>query len=283
MSEIQHYLAPGSVAEAVEALSAGDGTILAGGTDLMVQGGSAARLVNIRRIPELGGVSLDGAAIRLGALSTVAEIMADPIIARHLPILAETADQFASPQIRNMATLGGNICNASPAGDMILPLLALGAELELAAKPNGTVKTRRLPLAEFFTGPGATRRQPGELLVAIHVPVPGSGHVGGFRKFGPRPALEIAMAAVAITGELANGVLSNVRVAFGAVAPIPLGGSKTQALLEGKKLNAATIEAAGQAASQEVSPITDARASADYRRHLVRVLSEEILSHVANS
>ncbi len=274
MSEIENYSAPESVKEAVQAISAG-GTILAGGTDLMVQGGISETLVNIRRIPELGGVSLEGGTIRLGALCTVAEMMSNEVVAEHLPILAETADQFASPQIRNMATLGGNICNASPAGDMIPPLLALGAELELSS--------RRLPLDEFFTGPGATVLEPGELLLAIHVPKPGAGHMGGFRKFGPRPALEIATTSVAIAGELTKGVMNNVRVAFGAVAPTPIRGSKTEAVLEGGKLDAGIIAAAGQAANDEVSPITDTRASADYRRHLVRVLAGEILDHAAEN
>ncbi len=277
MNEIEHYQAPDSIEAALRALGTGDATVLAGGTDLMVQGGFAAGLVNIRRIPELSGVSVEEGEIRLGALCTVAEMMTDPVIAEHLPILAETADQFASPQIRNMATLGGNICNASPAGDMILPLLALDAELELI----GGGGTRRLALADFFTGPGATVLEPGELLVAIRVPKPSAGHIGAFRKFGPRPALEIAIAAVAITGDLKGGTISNPRVAFGAVAPTPLRGRGTEAVLEGKKLDANIITAAGQAASAEVSPISDTRASADYRRHLVRVLAEEILSHVA--
>jgi len=199
------------------------------------------------------------------------------IVKRHCKILHQAASVESSVQIRNMATLGGNICNASPAGDMILPLLALDAELELI----GGGGTRRLALADFFTGPGATVLEPGELLVAIRVPKPSAGHIGAFRKFGPRPALEIAIAAVAITGNLKGGTISNPRVAFGAVAPTPLRGRGTEAVLEGKKLDANIITAAGQAASAEVSPISDTRASADYRRHLVRVLAEEILSHVA--
>ena len=277
MAGIENYLAPTSVAEAVEALTGGDVVVLAGGTDLMLQleAKSAATLMNIRRITDLRGVVEDGGQVRVGALTTVSDILGDATVASSAPVLAATADRFASNQIRNMATLGGNICNASPAGDMIPPLLALGAELELSS--------RRLPLDEFFTGPGATVLEPGELLLAIHVPKPGAGHMGGFRKFGPRPALEIATTSVAIAGELTKGVMNNVRVAFGAVAPTPIRGSKTEAVLEGGKLDAGIIAAAGQAANDEVSPITDTRASADYRRHLVRVLAGEILDHAAEN
>ena len=143
MNEIANYIAVDTIEAAAETLAAGPVTVLAGGTDLMLQAEAGARayattLMNIRRVTELRGVRLEDGSLVIGTLTTVTDILADPLIGAHCPILAETADQFASPQIRNMASIGGNICNASPAGDLLVPLIALGAEVELVSKPNGT-------------------------------------------------------------------------------------------------------------------------------------------------
>ncbi len=156
---VEEYWAPTALPAALEHLRGGEVTILAGGTDLMPQS-HAGRvtlkrgLLNLRRVPELHGVERVGAAVRIGALCTISELMADPLVRAHFGLLAEACDHFASDQLRNAATLGGNVCNASPAGDTLPPLLALDAEAELASKPNGGVETRRVPLAEFFVGPG---------------------------------------------------------------------------------------------------------------------------------
>lgn len=279
MTEIEEYHRPATVEEAAAILARGPATVLAGGTDLMLQGASAPTLVNIRKVEGLDGIVLDGGEIRIGALATVTDLLADVVVAENLPPLHQAADQFASSQIRNMATVGGNICNASPAGDLPVALLALDAEVELASMPDRTLETRRLPLCDFFTGPGATRREPGELLVSVHVAVPAQGAVGGFAKFGPRPALEVAIVAVAIVGVLDGPTLNNVRVGFGAVAPTPIRGAATEAALEGQALDAQTIARAAEAARGEITPISDHRASDWYRRHLVGALTEEILSH----
>ncbi|MCL4802518.1 MAG: FAD binding domain-containing protein, partial [Burkholderiales bacterium] len=197
MSTIDTYLAPTRLDEALEALRAGGATILAGGTDLMPQSQSGKtplgrRLVNVRRVPELHGVVLASGALHIGALTTITGLMANELVRRHLPILIEACEHFASSQIRNVATLGGNVCNASPAGDTLVPLLALGAAVELACKPAGAVATRAMPLAEFVVGPGRTGRAPGELVTAVLVPVPPAGGVQRFYKFGTRPGLDIS-------------------------------------------------------------------------------------------
>jgi len=145
---VEQYWAPASLAGALEHLRGGDVTILAGGTDLMPQS-QAGRvtlrrgLLNIRRVPELHRIERDGAGVRVGTLCTVSELMRDPLVLDHFGILAEACDHFASDQLRNAATIGGNVCNASPAGDLLIPLLVLDGEAELASKPNGTVATRR--------------------------------------------------------------------------------------------------------------------------------------------
>ena len=174
---VEHYWAPTTLPDALDHLRGGDVTILAGGTDLMPQT-HAGRvtlkrgLLNVRRVPELHRVERAEGAVRIGALCTITELMRDPLVREHFGLLADACDHFASDQLRNAATIGGNVCNASPAGDTLVPLLALDAEVELASKPDGRVETRRVPLADFFTGPGRTARAPNELLCAIRLPVP---------------------------------------------------------------------------------------------------------------
>ncbi len=285
MSNIENYIAPGSVEEAVQALADGDVTIMAGGTDLMLQAENGQvtyqpTLMNINRVDGLRGVTLDGDTVRIGALTTITDLLEDNIIADKLPVLATMADKFASNQIRNAGTVGGNVCNASPAGDSIVPLLILNAAAVLSSKPNGSVETRSVPLQNFFTGPGKTNMNSNELLVAIDVPVPPAGFAAGFSKFGPRPALEISMASAAIGGVVDGGKLTGVRVAYGAVGPTPMRAPETEAALEGKELNADNIAAAAEVAGNEVTPIDDVRATEWYRRHLVRVMTQEILENV---
>lgn len=282
---VERYLAPRDLDEALEVLRSGDATILAGGTDVMPQSESGKTplrktLVNIRRVPELTGIMLAKNEVRIGALTTISEMMANDLIRRHFPILVEAGDHFASEQIRNAATLGGNVCNASPAGDTLVPMLALDAVVELAAKPNGSVQTHTTPLGSFLVGPGKTRRGPGELLVAIRIPVPPAGQVQRFFKFGTRPALDISAIAIGLAAVKAKGVLSHVRLAYGAVAPVPMRGAQAEAVLEGKKLAPEVIEQAAQAAHDEVKPISDVRASDWYRRELMHNMVKRMLADV---
>ena len=288
MTEIEHYVAPSSLEQAAEHLRSGEVTILAGGTDLMPQsqGGKLTigrTLMNIQHIPELKGIAIDGDAIRIGALATITEIMQNELIKKHLPILVEACDHFASDQIRNAATLGGNICNASPAGDMLVPLLVLDAEVELASKPNGSLTRRRMPLADFFVGPGKTKRSPAELLAGVRIGLPSANHYTHFFKFGTRPALDISTISIGIAGVLEHGTLSHVRVAFGAVAPVPMRAPLTERALEGKRLDPASIEAIAGVARDEVTPIDDIRASAWYRKELIHNITKRMLAHVAQA
>jgi xanthine dehydrogenase FAD-binding subunit len=282
---VERYFAPKRLDEALDVLRAGDATILAGGTDVMPQSESGKTplrrtLMNIRRIPELTGIALANKEVRMGALTTISEMMANDLIRTHFPILAEAGDHFASEQIRNAGTLGGNVCNASPAGDTLVPLLALDAVVELAAKPNGSVETHTTPLGSFLVGPGKTRRQSGELLVAIRIPVPPADQVQRFFKFGTRPALDISAIAIGLAAVKTKGVLSHVRLAYGAVAPVPMRGSQAEAALEGKKLTPEVIEQAAQAAHDEVKPISDVRASDWYRRELMHNIVKRMLIDV---
>lgn len=285
MQEITSYLAPRRLDEALQAMADGDATVLCGGTDLAPQTESGmrqykAKLLNIRRIERLGGIEATGDKVRIGALTTISEIRCNPALAAIAPVLVEAAEHFASEQIRNAASVGGNLCNASPAGDMIPALLVLGASVELACWRDGAVQKRQVPLEQFFVGPGKTVKLPEELLTGVVFDRPAAGFVGRFRKSGPRPALEISTVSVAFGARVAGGRLSDVRVAMGSVAPTPLRARHVEAALEGKALDAATIAAAVAATAEDAKPIDDLRASAWYRSHLVRVFVEEVLNDV---
>jgi CO/xanthine dehydrogenase FAD-binding subunit len=283
---MEQYRVPRSLAEAAELLRAGNVTVLAGGTDLMVQLRSGKLragpvLMNIRHLPELKGIAEADGVVRIGALVTITELLASPLVRARLGLLWQACDHFASDQIRNAGTLGGNVCNASPAGDTLVPLLALDATVVLASRPDAALATRRVPLGSFLVGPGRTVRAPGELLVAVEMPLPPSGFVGEFYKHGARPALDIATISLAVGARRDGGVLRDVRVAFGAVASTPIRAPRTEAMLEGHAADAATVDAAAQAALAEIDPISDVRASDWYRRELVCNMLKRTLAHVS--
>ena len=281
-ANIEEYVAASSLEEALRALADGEASPVAGGTDLWVQKDLglrplSGRLVNIMRVPEITGISRDGGRIRLGALVTMTEILESELLQTAAPLLPATADRFASVQIRNAATVGGNIVNASPAADMVIPLLSLDAEIELASWAGEKIETRRLKLAEFFTGPGRSERRPEELLTSVDFEAPGKGFRAGFCKTGPRPALEIAVVSLAFATYLKDGALSDVRIALGAVAPTPIRCPKTEKMLEGRKPDDAAIAPALDILDGEISPIGDHRSSEWYRRRLARVYLEQEL------
>lgn len=285
MQGIEQYKAPTSLEEAAGILRAGNVIVLAGGTDLMPQTQAGRMrfqpvLMNVRRVPELKGIAEQGAAVRIGALVTITELLESALVRERLGILWQACDHFASEQIRNAATVGGNLCNASPAGDTLVPLLALDASVVLVAKPDGALQTRRVPLAQFLLGPGRTCRAPAELLAAVEVPLPPAGFAGEFYKHGTRPGLDIAAISIAAGACREGALLRDVRVAFGAVAPTVIRAPRTEAALEGRPPDAATLEAAAQVALEEVRPISDVRASDWYRRELVRNMLKRVLTHV---
>jgi CO/xanthine dehydrogenase FAD-binding subunit len=280
------YVAAETLEVALRALADGAGTAVAGATDLWLQKDLGARrfgprLVNIRRVPELAGIEEKGGRIRVGAVTTITEILESELLRRLVPVLPETADRFASVQIRNAATIGGNIANASPAADTVLPLICLDAEVELATWRDEQVFARRLPLAKFYTGPGKTVRAPSELVTAVWFDRPAPAFHAAFRKSGPRPALEIARVAMCLAGQRRERRLASVRLAFGAVAPTPIRCVATEALLEDATIDEVLIARALENVQREIAPIDDFRASAWYRRHLASAYLEEELRRVA--
>lgn len=275
------YLAPRTLAEAVDALAKynGQARMVAGGTDLLLKM-KAGRLapkvvVNIKRIPELRGLSFES-HLTLGALTTLEELRCSPIIREHYPALAEAAATMASVQIRNLATVGGNLCNAAPSADLAPILIALNAIVRIAG-PGGE---RRIPLNDFFTGPGTTVLAPGELMVALKVPRPTGPAL--YLKHSPREHMDIAVVGVGVSlrwsGTLRatatpTPTCESVRVVLGAVAPTPLRAQRAEAELLGGPLTSERIDRAANLAAEEAKPIDDVRGSAWYRRRMVEVLT----------
>ncbi len=285
-ANVERYLAPTTLEHAVRTLSEHEVSMFAGGTDLMVQMRAGTRLLkpvlmNIGRIESIKGIVATSARFRIGALTTISNILNSDELRLNAGVLVEAADCFAGGQIRNSATIGGNLCNASPAGDMIIPLLLCDAEVELASWKEDDIVRRTLPLTEFFTGPGQTRMHADEILTCITLPIPDQKTVAGFRKFGARPAMDIALASVGIAGIRRGDALEDVRVAFGAVAPTPIRGRAAEAALEGTPLDAASISRIARVAEEEVAPISDVRASEWYRRRIIRVLTGRLLDDVS--
>ena len=273
------YLAPHSLAEALAMLSDRPEAVpLAGGTDLLVRVKEGSRaieaLLSLKRLPELRQYAHNG-ALTIGSTVTVSTIAADPHVLQAYAALALGAGLIGSAQIRNVATLGGNLCNASPSADTAPPLLVLGAQAVIAG-PRGE---RTIPLEEFFRGPGRTALQPGELLKAVTVPrLP--PHSGSFYlRHTPRARMDLAVVGVAAAVTVtADGLIVSARLALGAVAPVPLRARQAEALLAGQILTDELCRDVGAAAAREAEPIDDQRAPADYRRHLVDVLTRRALS-----
>ncbi len=255
---------------------------LAGGTDLMPRWSKGLAdmpdaVIDLKRVEGLAGVSRVDDWVRIGPCTLLADIESDPLIRASAPVLAEAAGRIACPQIRNRATIGGNLCNASPAADSAIPLILLDAMLELASiGPDGLI-TREVPVADFFHGPGQTDLAAGEILSAICFRPLSDDWFAEWQKFGTRPAMEIAVASVGVAFRLAGSTVSDARVGYGSVAPVPLRGTRAEVALNGKRLTDAVIEQAVEAARGEISPISDLRASDSYRREIVGVLLGRML------
>ncbi|MGZ8427358.1 MAG: FAD binding domain-containing protein [Candidatus Binatia bacterium] len=270
------YFEPKSIGDALTLLSkhGAEAKVIAGGTDVMVDikfKEEPGCLVNIKKIPSLAGISESGGALRIGALTTIRELETSALVRDKLPVLWEASHQFASLQVRNTATIGGNICRASPSGETLAPLLVLEANAVLAFSDG----ERSEPFKSFFQGPGKSAAGVKGLLTEVEVPIPPAGSKGVYLKHAVRGAMDIAMVGVAVllTPDSGKNNVQEVRIGLGAVAPTPLRAPKTEALLRGKPLTAALLKEAGALAASEASPISDQRSSAENRRWIVEALT----------
>jgi carbon-monoxide dehydrogenase medium subunit len=267
--------------EAIAWLGQDEGTrIMAGATDVLVrwrQGVWQPRYVlNIKRIPGLDGVHYSAeTGLRLGPLVTIRTLELHPVIRTHYPALTQAATTFAGVQIRHLATVGGNVCNASPAGDTLPALLAYGTECRVV----GPAGERLVPLERFFLGPGQTVLQPAEILVELRLP-PSSPHTGAlYIKHSPRSTMDIAVVGVACVVSFHHDVCQEVRIALGAVAPTVIRARSAEALLTGQPLDAERVERAARAAVEDAHPIDDIRGTAYHRRTLIAPLVRRTLHY----
>lgn len=241
---------------------------MAGGTDLLVRlRGTVVPderpLLALANVQGLCGIHAEGTTIAIGAATPFSRIIADPLIAEHAPLLAQAARTIGGPAVRNMATIGGNICTASPAGDSLPPLYLLEAELELAAQGG----SRRLPIQNFITGPGKTALLPGEILTRIRIPLGAGFTLSHFEKTGRRKSMAIAIASMAaLLRTSGTGTVQEIRLAWGSVAPMVVRVPEAEQLLAGAPLTLEALHRAAAIISASVSPIDDIRASAGYRR-----------------
>lgn len=252
---------------------------LAGGTDIVTANNAGAESsvcwIDISGLPELAVIKETAGSLFIGSGVKISEIERSKAAARWCPALTAAIPHFASPSLRNMATLGGNAANSSPCADGVCALVAEGACALLALRG----KKRRLPLKDLFLGPKRTALKKDEVILGFEIPK--RPRAGAYLKLGPRAYFGISKAAVAVTAEISGGVVKRVCVALGSVAPVPLHAARTSAWLVNKKLSAETIAGASDLVKAEVSPITDARSGADYRREMCGVLLERALKSLA--
>lgn len=260
------YYSPESIVEALQFLvELGEGAqILAGGTDLipkMKQRELEPRaVINLKKIQELKGIKLENDNVVIGSLTKMRKLEKSQLIEEKTPLLHNAVKRIGSVQIRNMATIGGNLCNASPCADSAVALLALGAEVRIV----GSGETRRIPLEGFFAGPGETILKTGEVLKEIIVPVQTEESLWDFVKIS-RTELDLAVINMAYYIEVNSNKFQKIRIAFGSVAPIPLRLRKIEALLEGDDIESENIESLTEMVPMEINPISDVRGSRDYR------------------
>lgn len=278
LSEIIFH-APSTIPEVLKLLrELDDAYLLAGGTDLLVDIKEgliqAQHLISLEKIKELKGIEKKDGKIRIGAMTTLQEVISSPIITHYLPALAEAARSMACTQIRHLATAGGNISSGVPSADLPPPLIAAEASLRLECEES----TREVSLLEFFRGPRVTVCQEEELLTSIYVPLPLPETGMSFKKFSRREANALAVASVASQVSLSKRKITKASIVLGAVAPTPVLASKASESLIGYNPSQDLFEKAASLAKEEGSPISDIRGPAWYRKELIYVLAQRSLS-----
>jgi carbon-monoxide dehydrogenase medium subunit len=246
-----------------------EATYIAGGTDLMVKIKNRSikpqTLISLRSLTGLPGIDI-GEKVRIGAMTTITDLIEHPELGRIFPVLVQAAKRIGSPQIRNVGTVGGNLCNCSPCADTALALLILDARVVLRSSRG----SREIDLEEFFIGPGVNCLSGGELMTGILLDKPASNARAIFMKKG-RVKMDLAVASVGVLLEMEGDICKKARFAAGSVAPVPLRLKKVEELFENAVISKETIQEAQKIAVNSISPITDIRSTADYRREIVGV------------
>ncbi len=281
------YLEPHSLDEALGMLDKyGErARLVSGSTDFLVRWRTGVWrpeiVVCMQHVPGLNGVDFnDDDGLSIGAMATVQDIEQNAIVRARYPALAAGATAFAGVQVRNLATVVGNVCNASPAGDTLPALLAYDAECRIVGS-NGE---RWLPLTEVFVGPGQTAVAAGEIMTELRLPTPPPNSGGLYIKHSPRGAMDIsAVGAASVVSIGADGLCASVRIALGAVAPTPMRAFGAEGRLVGQAPTDDNVAESARLAAQASRPIADVRSGAEYRREIAQVLAERTLRHAADT
>lgn len=281
------YVKPSALREAVSELAARGpaARLIAGGTDLilMIQDGLVAPeyVIDVRSIPELRRLAFDAhRGLTVGGAVTLRALETSPLVRRLYPQLAQSAAEIGSVQIRNLGTVGGNLCTAMPSADLAPTLITLGA----AARIVGPAGERVLPVEQLFAGPRRSALAPDEVLADISIPPPAGRSGGVYLKMANRPTMDITFVGVAVTvalsshGSAADAPIRSARIALASVAPTPIRARAAEEVLVGRSPDPAALEKCGRAAAEACQPISDFRATADYRREMVAVLTRRAVA-----
>jgi CO/xanthine dehydrogenase FAD-binding subunit len=278
------YYEPRRLNEACSLLYKFDGQakVLAGGTDLLVELKNGAidvvGVINIKKIKGLDKITFKGdEGLRIGALVTWSQLLESKSLNNHFPLMMKAAETMASIQIRNVATLAGNICHASPAANGAIPLLLYEAECLI----EGGRGKRSVPIEQIFEGPQKNSLKQDEILTEIFIPLPPSQIRGNYIKFSLRGAMDLALVAVGALVKIEKGIFREVRIALGAVAPTPFRARNTESFLKDKAVDDRVIREAAEVVANECDPITDIRGSKEYRIELVKELTYRVIKEAA--
>ncbi len=280
------YHAPTSLSEALDLLAKYDGKarVFAGGTDLLVSMKKREvlpeHLISLKGIEELKGIHDEKEGMKIGALVTLGEIEHSKMIQDEFRVLWDAAQVMASPQIRNLGTIGGNLCSAAPSADTAPPLMVLDASVEIIS-----IKAKRKVLVEnFFKGPGESHLKPGEILTQIMIPNPLKKSSGAYFKLMRRAAMDLAQVGIAacLSFDSEKKTCTGARIALGAVGLTPIRALKAEQILLNKELNETVGKEAGKIAAQEANPRSSLRASKEYRREMIEVLTKRAVMTAYN-
>lgn len=274
------YFVPTTLDEALNLLTdQGEGArLMAGGTDVMVKMIHGVlkptAIISVQEIEELRGIRFDAKdGLFIGATARLVEVASHPDILKHYPSLAHAVQCMANVEVRNMGTVVGNLCNAAPSADTAPPLITMNAEVTLKSLKG----ERRLPMDDFFKGPSMTAMEQGEILTSVHVPPVPARSGASYKRISGRCGVDIAAVGVGVMTVLNGEGCKDAKIVLAAVAPVPMRAKKTEALVQGRKITPDLIKEAGDQAAQEARPISDVRASAEWRKKMVAVLTRRAL------
>lgn len=272
------YYEPETMIEACSLLADSNAKAIAGGTDLLVQIRHGVKkpsaIVNLKYIDELNKLNFSNSGVRIGSLTKISEAASCEKIIENWPAFSSGADKVGTPQVRNLATVGGNICNSSPCADTVPGLIVSDA---IAVITNGK-KSREIPLADFFTAPGKNCMKTGELLSEIFVPFLPKDTRQAFAKLGPRKAADIAIINMAISLSFNGDKCEMARIALGSVAPTPLRAREAEKMLIGSDSASRDIDKIAYLIASAARPIDDVRGSANYRKSMLEATAKELLT-----